>query len=76
MIRCIFGAKGQLVVGILMIVVTGIQTIYWTLIDPPPGFMAIFLVSMEALFFAGFNQICGALGYRKTEHVIEKLDGD
>lgn len=51
-----------------MIVLTAIQTIYWLAISKPDS-TAIFIVSMEALFFAGYGVIATALGYRATERV-------
>lgn len=66
--RSLFGARAQFVVGVVFLLATVLQTLYWTIITPPTV-MAVFLVSMEALLFASFNQLCSALGYRKTEHV-------
>jgi hypothetical protein len=68
MIRAIFGPVGQFIVGALMLVATGAQTVWWVWFSHP-GFLAIFLVSMEALAFASFNQMASALGYRATERV-------
>lgn len=71
-LNALFGAKAQVVMGILMIVATGIQTFYWTAITPPTV-MAVFLVSMEALFFAGYGVMATGLGYRATERVETKV---
>lgn len=70
--RVVFGARGQLAVGVLMFGATVAQTAYWTLVTPPTV-MAVFLVSMEALAFASFNQVGSALGYRATERVEEHV---
>lgn len=64
----IFGAKAQVVVGVLMLVATGVQSAYWLLITPPTV-MAVFLVSMEALAFAGYAVVATGLGFRATERV-------
>jgi hypothetical protein len=66
--QAIFGAKGQLFVGILLFILTVIQTAYWELVTPPTV-NAIFLVSMEALAFASYGIVATALGYRATERV-------
>jgi hypothetical protein len=80
LLNLVFGAKAQVVMGILMVIATAMQTVYWTVITPPTV-MAVFLVSMEALFFAGYGVIATGLGYRATERVetavvenIEKTD--
>lgn len=67
-----FGAKAQVVVGVLMILATAIQTVYWTVITPPTV-MAVFLVSMEALFFSGYGVMVTGLGYKATERVETKV---
>lgn len=73
----VFGAKAQVVVGTVMVAVTVAQTAYWLLITPPTV-MAVFLVSMEALLFAGYGVISTGLGYRATERVenvvVEAVD--
>jgi len=66
--RAIFGAHGQVVVGVIFVLATIAQTIYWTAITPPTV-QAIFLVSMEALAFAAYSIIATGLGYRATERV-------
>lgn len=55
-----FGAYGQIVVGALMVLATALQTTYWLVISPPTV-RAVFIVSMEALFFAGYAVIATGL---------------
>jgi len=56
------------VVGCLMVLATVGQTFYWTVVTPPTV-DAVFLVSMEALLFAGYGVIATGLGFRATERV-------
>lgn len=49
----VFGAYGQVFVGAIMVVATILQTVYWLAIEPPTV-RAVFIVSMEALLFAGY----------------------
>lgn len=56
LIECLFGAIAQIVVGILMLLLTTVQTIYWLTISPPTV-RAVFVVSMEALYFAAYSVI-------------------
>jgi hypothetical protein len=51
---CVFGAHGQLVVAILLVLLTTFQTWWWLGPGGPPSKTAIFVVSMEALYFAAF----------------------
>lgn len=74
MIRAVFGATGQMVVGISMFVAAGAQTVYWVKINPPPDAAAIFYVSMEALAYAAYGVVATALGYRATERVEQFVD--
>ena len=76
MLRAIFGAAGQMVVGVLMVVATVAQTVYWLKINPPPGDTAIFIVSMEALLFAAYGVFGTALGHRATERVEQHIEAD
>jgi hypothetical protein len=57
---CVFGAYGQVVVGALMVTFTIAQTLYWEYVTPP-SLNVIFLVSMEALVFAGYAVIATGL---------------
>lgn len=66
--QLLFGAKAQVVVGVLMLLATGVQTAYWLVITPPTV-LALFLVSMEALAFAGYAVVATGLGFRATERV-------
>lgn len=71
-LRGIFGAQGQLVVGVLFVIATAFQAWWWG-IQTRPSTAAIFWLSIEALFFGAYNVIPTALGYRKTEHVEAKV---
>lgn len=64
----VFGAAAQITVGVVFLIATAAQTYYWTVVTVPTV-MAVFLVSMEALFFTSYGVIATGLGYRKTEHV-------
>ena len=72
LVQAVFGAKAQVVVGIVMVLVTAVQVVYWTVLTPPTV-MAVFLVSMEALFFTGYGVIATGLGYRATERVEARV---
>lgn len=75
LLRSIFGAIGQIVVGCFFLLATATQTVYWTLITEPTV-MAVFLVSMEALGFAAYAIIATGLGYLATEKVAQKQEED
>lgn len=64
----IFGAKAQVVVGILFVVATAFQAVWWGFVSKPST-TAIFWLSIEALFFAAYAVMSGGLGYRATERV-------
>lgn len=66
--RVVFGARAQVVVGVVMIFATAAQTGWWLIITPPTV-RAVFIVSMEALLFSGYAVIATGLGYRATERV-------
>lgn len=68
MLKCIFGATAQVIVGVLFFGVTLVQTVWWLWINPPTV-KAIFVVSMEALAFAAYGIIATGLGFRATERV-------
>jgi hypothetical protein len=55
-VGCLFGATAQVVVGCLMVLATTLQTIWWSAFRPPTV-RAVFLVSMEALYFAAYSVI-------------------
>lgn len=56
-----FGAHAQACVGILLAVLTTVQTWWWLGPGGPPSKTAIFIVSMEALYFAAYGIIGAAL---------------
>jgi hypothetical protein len=66
-LKIIFGAKAQVVVGAIFLVLTVVQWIYWSIHAPTVS--AVFQVSMEALAFASYAIIATGLGYRATERV-------
>lgn len=79
-LNILFGAKAQVVVGVIFLLATFFQSWYWG-IHTKPSTTAIFWVSMEALAFASYAIIATGLGYRATERVetavvenIEKAD--
>jgi hypothetical protein len=57
---CVFGAYGQVVVGALMVTFTIAETLYWEYVTPPT-LNVVFLVSMEALLFAGYAVVATGL---------------
>lgn len=59
-LNCLFGAVAQVFVGSLFIVLTMIETYYWLNVTPPTV-KAVFIVSMEALFFAAYAIIATGL---------------
>lgn len=59
-IEILFGAHAQVVVGCFLVVLTAVQTFYWLVITPPTV-KAVFIVSMEALFFAAYAIIATGL---------------
>jgi membrane protein implicated in regulation of membrane protease activity len=63
-----FGAHAQVAAGVLFLVLTAAQTIYWLAITAATT-KAVFIVSMEALAFAAYGVIATGLGYRATERV-------
>ncbi len=68
MLKILFGAKAQVLMGIVFLIAVAIQWFYWTIITAPTV-NAVFHVSMEALAFAAYAIIATGLGYRATERV-------
>lgn len=66
-VEMLFGARAQLWVGVLLVVITVGQWTYWSIYGA--SVQAVFHVSMEALLFAAYAILATALGIRKTEHV-------
>lgn len=74
--RCVvlvFGGWGQISVGILLLALTAAETAYWTLITPPTV-KALFVISMEALFFAAYAIIATGIALLATERVASIVD--
>ena len=67
-LRLLFGAKAQVVVGLVFVGVTVFQAWLWGIHETPSA-KAIFWLSIEALFFASYAVIATGLGYRATERV-------
>lgn len=78
-LHVLFGARAQIVVGVLFVTATAFQAVWWGFLKNPST-EAIFWLSIEALFFAAFAIIAAALGYRATERVeqvvVENADVD
>lgn len=60
LLKCAFGAVGQVVVGVLLAAATVAQTVYWEFVTPPTV-NVVFIVSMEALLFAAYSIIAVGL---------------
>lgn len=57
MIEVLFGARAQVVVGALLIIVTTAELILWW----HPNLQQLFIVSMQALYFAAYAIIATGL---------------
>ena len=68
MLSLVFGAKAQVVMGVVMLLATAAQTYYWVIVSKPST-DAVFYVSMEALLFASYGVIATGLGYRAAERI-------
>lgn len=68
MLKAIFGAKGQIAVGIIFCIATAYQALWWGFVTKPTT-AAIFWLSIEALFYASYGVVSAALGYKATERV-------
>lgn len=66
--RAIFGAKGQLVVGVLAFIVAAAAWAYWSFVQKPTV-STVFHISMFFGLVACYSIIATALGYRATERV-------
>jgi hypothetical protein len=67
-VKLLFGAKAQVVVGLVFVGLTVLQAWLWGIHETPSA-KAIFWLSIEALFFASYAVIATGLGYRATERV-------
>lgn len=68
-IRAVFGAKGQLCVGVLAFVLSCLAWWYGTELSGEALIRFLFHVSMGALVLASYAIIATSLGYRATERV-------
>ena len=80
LLNAVFGAKAQVVIGALCLLIGAFAWFYWTFITPPTV-RAVFHVSMFFGLVACYAIIATGLGYRATERVetavvenIEKAD--
>ena len=71
----LFGAKGQLVFGIILVLVTLVQAWYWG-IHTKPSAGGIFWLSVEALLFSAYAIVATALGFKATERVEEQMNNN
>lgn len=60
LLHVLFGAVAQVIVGVFCFLITAGQTVYWLAITPPTV-KAVFIVSMEALFFASYGIVATGL---------------
>jgi hypothetical protein len=76
--RSLFGARAQVAAGVVFVVATLLQAWWWGIRGGPPGAVAIFWLSIEALLFAAYGVVASGLGYRATERVesviVEEAD--
>lgn len=73
MINAIFGARAQVVLGVLMVVGFSVAwpiTALTVFRHEPQGVLGL---SYIALIVGGYNVIATGLGYRKTEHVLDNV---
>lgn len=67
--RWLFGAHGQVAVGIILLLGSIATWYYGTTLDGAALVRLIFHVSMAALVFAAYGVVATGLGYRATERV-------
>lgn len=68
-LRAVFGARGQLVVGVLTFLASVSAWVYGKTLSGDALIGFIFDVSMGALVLAAYGIVATALGYRATERV-------
>lgn len=77
-LRAVFGAHGQLAVGVVAFVVSIGAWVYGARLTGDRLLSFLFHVSMGALVLAAYAIVATALGYRATERVeaavVENLD--
>jgi hypothetical protein len=73
--RIVFGAHGQLAVGILTFVVAVAAWLYWSFVAPPTV-GTVFHISMFFGCVACYSIVATALGYRATERVESAMNGE
>lgn len=72
-LRAVFGAHGQLAVGVATFVVAVVSWWYGAGLRGESLIRFIFHVSMGALVLAAYGIVATALGYRATERVEAKV---
>lgn len=68
--RRAFGGRAQVMVGSFMATVTTVELIAWW----TPTLQQVYIVSMEALYFAAYAVIATGLAFRATERVEAHVD--
>lgn len=69
----LFGAIAQIVAGALFVVITVLQWLWWTIVQPP-SVAAVFHVSMEALLFAAYAVMATGFAILHTQRLSQKVD--
>lgn len=67
--RWLFGAHGQVAIGVILVVASAATWVYGTTLHGDALIRLIFHVSMAALAFAAYGIVATGLGYRATERV-------
>lgn len=70
MVRFFFGAKAQIVVGLVFIVLTTVETVLWW----PFTVKTVGILSVEALFFAAYGVVATGIALLGVERVEKHVD--
>jgi hypothetical protein len=70
----LFGAAGQVIVGVVTLIAGAATWVYFIL--TPPTISAVFHISMFFGCVACYAIIATGLGYRATERVEQKVEAD
>lgn len=73
LVRIVFGAHGQLVVGVVTFMLAIFAWVYGSSLRGEALVRFIFHASMAALVIASYSIVATALGYRATERVEAKV---
>lgn len=74
LLNWLFGAWGQISVGVLLVVITAVQAVWWGIAGPTTA--AVYWVSIEALFFAAYAVIATGITLLATQRVMAIVDPD